>query len=509
MLSDNCCPYFLCLRTRPRFFRWAYSLVVAVVACAVVTVCFATNPKQDLPQEQRTVRAQITEIEDSSFLVTPVEGAWELSSSDLFRVPIKNMPPSPEPQVGDIVEITYDGFILESDPAQFSNILSIRVISQAEKLTLDDVVTLSQKGDALTWSDFERYQGRDIGSGLYIIRYEIDEVFDVLVGGVPDETPWYIYLRVNNEADDRIDIRTEDVSTFVEAHRNDVPKVIEPKPDGGGEPAPEEPDFSTLSEEQAAIRQAILEHNRSADLTGVVPCVSFAELASFVVDGSDFAEYIHYGWALYEEYRVTDSGLETVTGSHAPVAITFREDPSGALTLEEYWQPRDGSYYAQDIREKFPAHIVEDGMDSQKFILQQKQECYVQAVASTGLDTDQVIGSLIETICSSPAQSSSWWNYIEEHPIEFRELTYYGWYTLKYCFTEFLKGGQIGLHGHIMRAAMDDIAPEAQLKLYAETGQEYFDAWKDAAKSVGKQHDMEWIEENQPAIYLLLQMISE
>ncbi len=484
-------------------------IVVAVVACAVVTVCFATNPKQDLPQEQRTVRAQITEIEDSSFLVTPVEGAWELSSSDLFRVPIKNMPPSPEPQVGDIVEITYDGFILESDPAQFSNVLSIRVISQAEKLTLDDVVTLSQKGDTLSWSDFERYQGWDVGSGLYIMRYEIDELFDVLVGGVPDETPWYIYLRVNNEADDRIDIRTEDVSTFVEAHRNDVPKVIEPKPDGGGEPAPEEPDFSTLSEEQAAIRQAILEHNRSADLTGVVPCVSFAELASFVVDGSDFAEYIHYGWALYEEYRVTDSGLETVTGSHAPVAITFREDPSGALTLEEYWQPRDGSYYAQDIREKFPAHIVEDGMDSQKFILQQKQECYVQAVASTGLDTDQVIGSLIETICSSPAQSSSWWNYIEEHPIEFRELTYYGWYTLKYCFTEFLKGGQIGLHGHIMRAAMDDIAPEAQLKLYAETGQEYFDAWKDAAKSVGKQHDMEWIEENQPAIYLLLQMISE
>ena len=148
-------------------------------------------------------------------------------------------------------------------------------------------------------------------------------------------------------------------------------------------------------------------------------------------------------------------------------------------------------------------------MDSRKFVLQQTQECYAQAIAATGLDTDKVIGSLIETICSSPAQSSSWWNYIEEHPIEFRELTYYGWYTLKYCFTEFLKGGQIGLHGHIMRATMDDIAPEAQLKLYAETGQEYFDAWKDAAKSVGKQHDMEWIEENQPAIYLLLQMISE
>ena len=484
-------------------------IVVAVVACGVVTVCFATNPKQDSIQEQRTVQARITEVENGSFLVEPVEGASELSSSDLFRVPITNMPPSPEPRVGDVIEITYDGSILESYPAQFGTIYSMRVVSQDGRLTLDDVVMLSQKGDALSWSDFERYQGREVGSGLYIMRYEIDKLFDVLVGGVPDETPWYIYLRVNNEADDRIDIRTEDVSTFVEAHRNDTPKVIKPKPDGGGKLAPEELDFSTLSEEQAAIHQAIREHNRSAAPTGFASCASFAELACIVVDGSDFSEYIHYGWALYEEYKVTDNGLETTTGSHVPVAITFREDPSGTLTLEEYWQPRDGSYYAQDIREKFPAHIVEDGMDSQKFILQQTQECYAQAIASTGLDTEKVIGSLIETICSSPALSSNPGDYIEAHPIEYRELIYYGRYTLKYCFTEFLKGGQTDLRGHIMRAAMDDIAPEARLKLYAETGQEYFDAWKDAAMSIGKQHDMEWIEENQPAIYLLLSMLGD
>ena len=487
-------------------------IVVAVVACAVVTVCFATNPKQDLPQEQHTVRAQITEIEDSSFLVTPVEGAWELSSSDLFRVPIKNMPPSPEPQVGDIVEITYDGFILESDPAQFSNVLSIRVISQAEKLTLDDVVTLSQKGDALTWSDFERYQGRDIGSGLYIIRYEIDEVFDVLVGGVPDETPWYIYLRVNNEADDRIDIRTEDVSIFVEAHRNDVPKVIEPKPDGGGEPAPEEPDFSTLSEEQAAIRQAILEHNKSSyPLEYDVACCSFITLETLSATplaGSSTHKITYYGWALYEQYRATDNGLETTGGSHIPVALSFDLDERG-YTLTEFWEPRDGSYFAQDIREKFPMHIVDDGLNSQKFILQQTQECYAQAIAFTGLDTNKVIGMLIETICSSPAEASNPWTYIEEHSIEYRELTYYGRYTLKYCFAEFLKGEQTDLRGHIMRAALDDIAPEARLKLYAETGQEYFNAWKDAAISVGKQHDMEWIETHQPAIYLLLSMLGE
>ena len=95
------------------------------------------------------------------------------------------------------------------------------------KLTLDDVVMLAQKGNALTWSDFERYQGRDVGSGLYTMRYEIDKLFDVLVGGVPEETPMYIDLRVHNETDDSIDIRTGNVSAFIEAHRNDALKVGE------------------------------------------------------------------------------------------------------------------------------------------------------------------------------------------------------------------------------------------------------------------------------------------
>ncbi|NBI11357.1 hypothetical protein D1641_15280 [Colidextribacter sp. OB.20] len=501
-------------------------IAVAVVACGVVTACFATNPVTEEPSTPNAERPTL--IVDGNVYVNPYmpvsylpygyQSAGKLTREQANNTGLEGIEYFVHPsetedfytyqECGTPIDLN----TVDSEQRQWAYMRWIQVKDdgvEGRKLTLDDVVMLSQKGDALSWSDFERYQGWEIGSGLYIMRYEIDELFDVLVGGVPDETPMYIALRVHNEADDSIDIRTEDVSTFVEAHRNDVPKVIGLKPDGGGEPAPEEPNFSTLSEEQAVIHQAILERNRSADPTGFVSCASFAEIACIVADGSDFSEYIHYGWALYEEYRVTDNGLKTVRGSHVPVAITFREDPSGTLTLEEYWQPRDGSYYAQDIREKFPAHIVEDGMDSQKFILQQTQECYAQAVAATGLDTDQVIGSLIETICSGPALSSNPGDYIEAHPIEYRELTYYGRYTLKYCFTKFLKGGQTDLRGHIMRAAMDDIAPEAQLKLYAETGQEYFDAWKDAAKSVGKQHDMEWIEENQPAIYLLLQMISE
>ena len=275
---------------------------------------------------------------------------------------------------------------------------------------------------------------------------------------------------------------------------------------------------TTLSEEQTAIRKAILEHNKSSYPQEYdMACCSFTTLETLSgtpLVGSNTHKITYYGWAFYEEYRVTDNGLETVSGSHVPVALSFDLDERG-YTLTEYWEPRDGRYYAQDIREKFPAHIVEDGMYSQKFILQQTQECYaqaidyVQSIAPAGLDTDKVIGSLIETICSGPALSSNPGDYIEEHYIEYRELTYYGRYTLKYCFTEFLKGGQTDLRGHIMKAAIDDIAPEAQLNLSAETGQEYFDAWKDAAMSVKEQHGMEWIEAHQPAIYLLLSMLGE
>ena len=500
-------------------------IVVAVVACGVVTVCFATNPAYS--QEICVYGVlyvqsgdNISELPDGSSEIGTLKNVLHhtnehpiehLSSANLNE----KYAGCPIYQSGVQMDVIY----LE-DFAGFYIPFICNSEIEPQKLTLDDVVMLSQRGDALSWSDFEQYQGREVGSGLYIMRYEIDELFDVLVGGVPDETPWYIYLRVNNEAGDRIDIRTEDVSTFVEAHRNDVPKVIGSKPDGGGEPAPEEPNFSTLSEEQTAIQQAIREHNRSAAPTGFASCASFAELACIVVDGSDFSEYIHYGWALYEEYKVTDNGLETVRGSHVPVAITFREDPSGTLTLEEYWKPRDGSYYAQDIREKFPAHIVEDSLDSQKFILQQTQECYAQAIASTGLDTDKVIGALIETICSGPALSSNPGDYIEAHPIEYRELTYYGRYTLKYCFARFEEGGETGLAGQIMARVCEDIAVswgEDGLRLLVcetpadgvITGQMWYNALKNNALNLMAQYTEIKLAERYPASYLLLSMLGE
>ena len=48
-------------------------------------------------------------------------------------------------------------------------------------LTLDKVLELSAKGEDLTWSDFEQYESKDVGSGLYIYFYDIDDSFGLWI----------------------------------------------------------------------------------------------------------------------------------------------------------------------------------------------------------------------------------------------------------------------------------------------------------------------------------------
>ena len=67
-------------------------------------------------------RARILEVHEGYFLVEPVEGSWELSSASQIEVPITNMSPSPEPQVGDILQIEYDGMIQETYPARLNKV---------------------------------------------------------------------------------------------------------------------------------------------------------------------------------------------------------------------------------------------------------------------------------------------------------------------------------------------------------------------------------------------------
>ena len=84
-------------------------------------------------------------------------------------------------------------------------------------LTIERVIRLAEnKGEELTWDDFKMYNAIETGSGLYILVYEIDETFDLMIGGSsPVSTPMYIRLVTKADWDNYIDIRTEDVEKFI------------------------------------------------------------------------------------------------------------------------------------------------------------------------------------------------------------------------------------------------------------------------------------------------------
>ena len=373
-------------------------------------------------------------------------------------------------------------------------------IMPSQKLSLNDVIVLSQKGYDLTWSDFDDYAYIETGSGLYIRVYEINEMYELWIGGGwTDEDPMYIYLTLADDLDTRIDIRDGGVTEFIGADHSEV----------------------LLAK---AINEAILDHFKASKPDGLLHCASFVSLAQqeLCIDSEPASpmQVTVYGMALHEKYGYSGATFHTVESWYNPVKLTFEKTQNGSFWLSDAWFPKypaeSAEQHGNDIYEQFSMHS-EDLANSVLFELldynyltQLKQECYDQAVRYGGVDTYSAVEYLFEVIESSPATSSRPADYIDAHRNEYKELMYYGDYTLQYIFSKFhLEGNQTGLRGHLMREVLDDLAPEAQLRLYAETGQAYFDEWRAGALRISEQHDMEWIKENQTAIWLFLRMDGE
>lgn len=263
---------------------------------------------------------------------------------------------------------------------------------------------------------------------------------------------------------------------------------------------------------ETAINAAILEYNKNR-----TPAYDFACESHIILDtvnsspagGEAAASVTVYAMVLYATYNYSGSAFQEVGGSHIPTALTFEVQTDGEYTLTEYWEPRDGSYYAQDIKNKFPKAIQEDALDTQKFIVSQIQVCYAKAIKFGNTNTDEIIDNLFESIQSSPTTSSNPGDYIDAHPLEYRELTYYGDYALRYIFSTFLEGGQTGLKGHLMRIVMDSLIGEEAIAQEVANGQEYFDAWLRSAERMEKEHGLDYMKTYTPKAYLLLQLLRE
>ena len=213
-----------------------------------------------------------------------------------------------------------------------------------KKMTLADVVELSKLGMELTWEDLKAYKGEEIGSGLYIVKYEIDPEFYLAVGdGKTTGKPMYVSLNaVSNGAS--CDFREGDVETFIKENQSDALDY--------------------------AIHKAVVEHNADGTFpnfpNGFIPTQvhyiygietkSGTPVVGQLNHMEETTVYIHY---VYGRYSYSSGELSKEAGNATPAKITFSVDPEKGYTLKEFWEPNGGSTYAQDIRDHFPKDIAD------------------------------------------------------------------------------------------------------------------------------------------------------
>lgn len=263
----------------------------------------------------------------------------------------------------------------------------------------------------------------------------------------------------------------------------------------------------------------------TGELWATYPCVSFCVLAteeaaeSAAGAGRTITVYAQVYAAAYlcEQTGITDLG-----GCYGPAAITFLVGEDGSYTLSEYWTPRDGSYYVQDIREKCTTPIADAMIDGQRYIDALIQESYAKALAETGVvDSWSVVTELflrmLEDRDGLLKENAGAVERMAVYPLTVRELTYYGEDTLRYIYRQFIQGGENGLKGELMARVMHElICKEIQLRMPLTDGQAYFDAlcecaranYEDLTASQGGEAQAErYMREYMPAQRLLLWML--
>ena len=121
------------------------------------------------------------------------------------------------------------------------------------------------------------------------------------------------------------------------------------------------------------IEEQILEHHRGGYKSGEFSCTDFQVLGTKKEDNCTTV----YLWVLYQEYSNDNGLIEDVAGAHIPTVITVR--PGFPYELVEYWEPRDGMYYPEDIHSKFPIYLWGRATDSQRYIKKQQEACDAKA----------------------------------------------------------------------------------------------------------------------------------
>ena len=241
-----------------------------------------------------------------------------------------------------------------------------------QKLTLNDVISLSEKGYELGWSDFDKYKYYETGSGLYIRVYPINERFEVWIGGsaMPDQddTPMYIYLRPSliNDVDQKIDIRDGGVTEFISQYSNGA----------------------VISGLDAAIFDAVLQKHEDAVPDGYLVTESHIIVDKETVSGTPsvgqtnhIQEEIVYIYYLHLLFDVNDNHPIENEGIFQEAILTFDVDESGNYTLKRFLRPQHSAEYDEDLFKKFLSAKEDVANNEEAYAERLLDKCWASATA--------------------------------------------------------------------------------------------------------------------------------
>ena len=106
--------------------------VIVALAIAGIMIFSAYRSSESYRKKKAAETYKMTgtvmEIINGTMIVEPIEGEDELSSSDKFVISMEYMNASTEPEVGEIIEVTYKGDIEETYPARLGGVTDISVV---------------------------------------------------------------------------------------------------------------------------------------------------------------------------------------------------------------------------------------------------------------------------------------------------------------------------------------------------------------------------------------------
>ena len=326
-------------------------------------------PVIDVPEGSAQFAAAVLEVHDTYLLVKP-EGVAAEGMTDKIEISLKERESWPIPQVGDSILVVYDGNIQETYPARITKVYRVEIMNYDSgpiKTVYGNFKTYYKNTNG-TWQVGGRnYKYRLVITGR-MHNAAVDSTFVYLsnIEKISFDQAWKA-AGLSSNMDDYFSVEDAVLVEWLNGGTSSVGGDDKP---ANGEILDSNGNVILVDTIDKAIADAILEQNAGDrflnEPTGLIPVESHYMLGIVSKSGTplvgqtnhmeEVTVYVQY---VYQRYSYSEGKLERVAGTGRPAMITFSKNADGGYTLKEFWEPTDGSLYAEDIRKMFPADIAD------------------------------------------------------------------------------------------------------------------------------------------------------